>query len=58
VGHSVLAHFHLQIVLDDVKGSWTKAYYTLHLVKCNESLRQDHLGFGFLSLVEGMSSED
>lgn len=54
----MLAHFHLQIILDDVKCSWTKAYCTLHLVKCSASLRQDQLGFGFLSLVEGMSLED
>jgi hypothetical protein len=58
VGHSVIAHFHLQIVVDDVKSSWTKAYCTLQLVKCYVSHRQDQLGFGFLSLVESMPSED
>ena len=58
VGLSVLAHFHLQTVVDNVKSSWTKAYCTQQLVKCYASFRQDQLGFGFLSLVEGMSSED
>jgi hypothetical protein len=58
VGPSVLAHFHLQTVVDEVKSSWTKAYCTLHLVKCYASLRHEQHGFGFLSLVEGISSED
>jgi len=58
VGPGVLAHFHLRTVVDDMKSSWTKAYRTLQLVKCYAPLRQDQLGFGLVSLVEGMSSED
>ena len=58
VRHCVLAHFHLQIFVDDVKSSWTEANCTLQLIKCYASLRQDSLGFGFVLLVEGMSSED
>jgi len=39
VGPSVLAHFHLQTVVDEVKSSWTKAYCTLHFVSPSRSTR-------------------
>lgn len=55
----VCAHlFYLKIVEDDVKRSSTKTYCTLQLVKCYASARQNQLGFGLLSLVEAMSSDD